>query len=57
MMGQTNTTLHNKSLKSSGYFQFANMQSEVAFFIGLKNLDQSSQCRFLCRCPTLQGFI
>ena len=45
MMGQLKTTLHSKSLKCSGYFQFAYMRLEVAFFIGLKNLNQSPQSR------------
>ena len=34
MMGQLIATLHSKSLKLSGYFRFAFLQLEMAFFIG-----------------------
>lgn len=37
MMGQLLATFHNKQLKLSGHSQFAFLQLEMAFFIGLKN--------------------
>lgn len=38
LMGQTNSTPHNKPLNLIGYFQVASLHLDVAFFIGSKSL-------------------
>jgi hypothetical protein len=56
-MGQLKSTNHNESLNLDGYFGFAHLQPEVAFFIASRNLLKGSSLPFITikdkfECPT-----